>query len=139
MTWSNITYDKQLIGPVCQASLASFTVAATAPSSLGVGDIGYTKGDRRGALAPRPAATARRLLFFSNQHSTSSRSHLTVQRSEDGGVTWDPETLLIQEKSSAGYSSLVQGSVGDEKHSGVLFESDSGCIDFATFPIDFNN
>lgn len=100
-TWSNITFDRALIGPVCQGSLAAFNGS----------------------------------VYFSNPASPSSRSHLTVRRSGDGGLTW-PSKLEIQAGGSAGYSSLVQGSVGDAQHGGILYESTSpGCIDFATFPL----
>jgi len=100
-TWSNITFDQALIGPVCQGSLAAFSGS----------------------------------VYFSNPSSPSSRSHLTVRRSDDGGLTWSSK-LEIQEGKSAGYSSLVQGSVGDAEHGGILYESTSpGCIDFATFPL----
>lgn len=74
-------------------------------------------------------------VYFSNPASPSSRSHLTVRRSDDGGFTWLSK-LEIQEGASAGYSSLVQGSVGDADHGGILYESTSpGSIDFATFPL----
>merc|ERR1711957_209503 len=90
LTWSDITYDDTLIGPVCEGSLAA---------------IGSS-------------------VYFSNPASTRGRTHLTVRRSDDGGKTWS-RSLMIQEKASGGYTSLVQGSVGDEKHGGILFESSS--------------
>lgn len=101
LTWSSISYDSALKGPVCQGSLAS---------------IGSS-------------------VYFSNPASTSGRNHLTVKKSEDGGKTW-PASHLVQAGNSAGYSSLVQGTVQDQDHGGILYESTSGgCIDFKTFPL----
>merc|ERR1719345_469745 len=103
LTWTNITYDKALLGPVCQASLAS---------------IGKS-------------------VFFSNPADTHARDKLTVRRSDDGGRTW-VGSLLIQSGRSAGYSSLVKGTVLDADHSGILYESalQGGCIEFSTFALN---
>lgn len=101
LTWSDISYDSALIGPVCQGSLAA---------------IGSS-------------------VYFSNPASTSGRNHLTVKKSEDGGNTWSA-SHEVQSGTSAGYSSLVQGTVQDEEHGGIVYESTSaGCIDFKTFPL----
>lgn len=105
LTWSNVSYDSKLVGPVCQGSLATIS------------------GN----------------LYFSNPASNTTRSHLTVRRSDDGGHTWNSQ-LEIQAKPSAGYSSLLQGPVGGSTFGGILYESDStGCIDFATFPLDLKH
>merc|ERR1712194_857979 len=101
LTWSNITYDKTLIGPVCQGSLAA---------------IGES-------------------VFFSNPADPGGRDKISVRRSDDGGKTW-PVSLVIQDGGSAGYSSLVKGSIVDASHSGLLYESTAGgCIDFAIFSL----
>lgn len=101
-TWSKVSYDKMLVGPVCQGSLVAFGGS----------------------------------VFFSNQASATSRSHLTVRRSDDGGRTWKAK-LELQEGKSAGYSSLVGGPVGDGAHGGILYESVApGSIDFMVFPLD---
>lgn len=100
VTWSDLTYDSGLKGPVCEGSLAH---------------IGSS-------------------VYFSNPMSTS-RNHLTVRKSDDGGLTW-PTTFEIQSGSSAGYSSLVKGTVGDDSTGGILFESTvTGNINFGTFPL----
>lgn len=107
LSWSKISYDATLIGPVCQGSLAS--IAAS--------------------------------VYFSNPASKSSRSHLTVRKSDDGGRTW-PKALLIQEGNSAGYSSLVNGAIDGETGAtgGILYESTTqGAIDFTTFPLSFGD
>merc|ERR1712113_868074 len=90
LTWTAMTYDAELIGPVCQGSLA------TAGSSV----------------------------YFSNPATTSGRNHLTVRKSNDGGRTW-PSSLLIQEGSSAGYSSLVKGAIDGDSgtQGGILYEA----------------
>jgi sialidase-1 len=105
LTWTDISYDSALKGPVCQGSLAAFG--------------GH--------------------VYFSNPDSTSGRNHLTVKRSDDGGHSWTA-SYLIQAESSAGYSSLVQGTVGSDEKGGILFESSSnGCIDFKTFPLSMSS
>eukprot|EP00401_Gymnodinium_catenatum_P040850 CAMPEP_0117547076 /NCGR_PEP_ID=MMETSP0784-20121206/46934_1 /TAXON_ID=39447 /ORGANISM="" /LENGTH=410 /DNA_ID=CAMNT_0005343963 /DNA_START=133 /DNA_END=1365 /DNA_ORIENTATION=+ len=104
LTWTNVTFDKTLIGPACQGSLAA---------------IGGS-------------------VYFSNPASTTDRSSLTVRRSDDGGRTWTAK-LEIQKGVSAGYSSLVQGSVGDAMHGGILYESTTpGSLDFKVFPLDLH-
>eukprot|EP01047_Picozoa_sp_COSAG01_P036951 COSAG01_NODE_2908_length_6880_cov_42.122401_4_plen_221_part_00 len=104
--WTNVSYDKALVGPVCQGSLAS----------AGQDDV----------------------LYFSNPHSSTLRDNLTIQRSSDCGRNWQASKLLVQAASCAGYSSLVQGSVDKQKtRGGILYESHTGGIDFATFPLNF--
>ena len=104
-SWTNISYDSALVGPICQGSLA--------------------------AVSPN-------VLLFSNPRSPTLRVNITIQRSVDRGYHWQPSKLLVQAASSAGYSSLVQGSVDDARQrGGILLESSTGGIDFATFPLQF--
>jgi sialidase-1 len=77
LTWLPLEFDEALIEPVCQASL----IAAVAPGR---------KADGR--------------LLFSNPAATT-RTHMTVRLSEDGGRTW-PASQLVHEGPSA-YSSLA--------------------------------
>jgi hypothetical protein len=77
-------------------------------------------------------------VYFSNQRSATDRSHLTVQRSDDGGKSWVAQGVLVQPGLSSGYSSLVRGhAVGDDAHGGILYEAHGGGIAFATFPLYF--
>ena len=59
-------------------------------------------------------------LYQSNAASTTSRSHMTVKKSLDGGETWD-KGLLVHSGSS-GYSQLV--ALRDSGELGLLFEAD---------------
>eukprot|EP00930_Biecheleria_cincta_P045476 TRINITY_DN31339_c0_g1_i1.p1 TRINITY_DN31339_c0_g1~~TRINITY_DN31339_c0_g1_i1.p1 ORF type:complete len:355 (-),score=31.64 TRINITY_DN31339_c0_g1_i1:70-1134(-) len=102
LSWSNVSYDSKLFGPVCQGSLATIS------------------GN----------------LYFSNPASHTTRSHLTVRRSDDGGHTWNSQ-LEIQAERSAGYSSLLEGRIGVSNFGGILYESGAkGCVDFASFPLN---
>jgi len=75
-------------------------------------------------------------VFSSGPGNNTERANLTIQRSDDDGFTWVAQ-MVIQKNASSGYSSLVQGAVGDAFHGGILFEAtDAGCIDFAIFPLD---
>ena len=77
--------------------------------------------------------TFNNVTYFSNPRSTSGRNHLTVQRSDDDGATWD-HALLIQPGPSAGYSCLVKGEVKPGA-GGILFEGPvAGELLFALFP-----
>eukprot|EP00927_Polykrikos_kofoidii_P052829 TRINITY_DN4681_c0_g3_i1.p1 TRINITY_DN4681_c0_g3~~TRINITY_DN4681_c0_g3_i1.p1 ORF type:complete len:464 (+),score=53.37 TRINITY_DN4681_c0_g3_i1:188-1393(+) len=108
LTWTGTHFDGALKGPVCEASLAAFDV----------------KGQQR--------------LYFANPASTTSRSHLTVRMSLDGGSTW-PGSVEVQQQSSEGYSSLVQGTIdAGETKGGILYASSAGAgyIDFATFDLN---
>lgn len=100
LTWSNITYDAALVGPICEGSLA-------------------TIGNH---------------VYFSGPANRTSRSDLTIRRSDDGGSTW-AASLLITAETTQGYSSLIQGPVGDDAHGGILYESPGGGIDFLRFPL----
>lgn len=64
--------------------------------------------------------TNRQVLFFSNPKSSSRRHNLTIQASLDAGDSW-PENLqlLIDERDSYGYSSLVKT---DDHTIGILYE-----------------
>lgn len=102
VTWSNVSFDKSLVGDICQGSLAAFSGS----------------------------------VFSSGPGNNTDRADLTIKRSDDDGFTWVAQ-MVIQQTASGGYSSLVQGVVGDAFHGGILFEAtDEGCIDFATFPLD---
>jgi sialidase-1 len=61
LTWSTAVKDSNLIGPLCQASLSSFT-----------NSIDHDR-DR---------------LLFSNPPSATTRKNMTVRLSYDGGMTW---------------------------------------------------
>eukprot|EP01052_Picozoa_sp_SAG31_P062580 SAG31_NODE_21557_length_546_cov_1.129754_1_plen_87_part_10 len=87
-----MSYDRALVGPVCQGSLAS-------------------TGGQDGVL------------YFSNPHSPTLRDNLTIQRSNDCGRSWQASKLLVQAAGCAGYSSLVHGSVDEQKtRGGILYE-----------------
>lgn len=104
LTWSNLSYDSALRGPICQGSLAY---------------IGNS-------------------VYFTNPDSSSNRVNLTVKKSDDGGYSWT-NSYVFQEEASAGYSSLIQGTVGSQDAGGILFESSAiGCIDFKTFPLSMS-
>ena len=85
-SWSDLSFDKTLIEPVCQASL-----------------IGWH--DQEDSAQTR--------ILFSNPASQTQRHRLTVRSSSDGGKTW-PFSKVLNEGSSS-YSSLAQlddGSIG---------------------------
>jgi len=84
-SWSELSFDAQLIEPVCQASLI------TVPKSKGAPDV----------------------LLFSNPASTSKRVRMTIQASFDDGKTWPNQRELFAGPSA--YSCLTElgnGSVG---------------------------
>jgi sialidase-1 len=93
-TWTDLRFAATLIEPVCQASLIHATGSKEAPDTL----------------------------LFSNPASRSSRDHLTVRMSLDGGKTWPIHRLLHE--GPAAYSCLAvlpDGSMGclyeaGEKH-----------------------
>ncbi|MFN5641568.1 MAG: exo-alpha-sialidase [Sphingobacteriales bacterium] len=58
------------------------------------------------------------ILFFSNPNSSLSRINMSIRASKDFGDTW-PYSLLIDERSSFGYSVMVRL---DEKTIGLLYE-----------------
>ena len=110
LSWSNVSFDAALVGPVCQGALA--------------------------VISP-PGSPARGALYFSNPASATARANLTVRRSDDGGRTWGGGSVTIQAGVSSGYSSLLRRTIiGDDARSGILYEAtDKGCIDFSTFPL----
>ncbi|MFT3901959.1 MAG: exo-alpha-sialidase [Niabella sp.] len=64
--------------------------------------------------------TLKDVLFFSNMNNSDARTHLTIKASLDLGETWkSAHKLLIDERKSYGYSSLVQI---DENTIGILYE-----------------
>jgi sialidase-1 len=77
-TWSDLTFDEQLVEPVCQASL-----------------IRFGEADRRGGD----------VLLFSNPASKDRRVDMTVRASHDEGETWPVARTLYPGPSA--YSSLA--------------------------------
>lgn len=77
-TWSDFDVDRQLVEPLCQASLIA---------------------------APAIRDPDKVALFFSNPATRDKRRNLTVRASFDGGRTWP--TLRVVDPGSAAYSSLV--------------------------------
>lgn len=122
MTWSAVSFEPALPGPISQASLAalggSIFFANPASSKKGADPA----NDGKGGLVYLP----------------TTRVKLTVQRSDDGGRSWK-KLRVLREGRSWGYTSLVQGSLFDDAHSGVLYEAtDPGRpsgIDFAIFDL----
>ena len=91
-------------------------------------DLGQTwkkHSSDHGAL-PEPTCMASLIghkgeLYFSNPHHKSVRSHTTIQRSRDQGVTWSEKNhVLLDEGRGKGYSSLV---MIDDETIGILYES----------------
>ena len=98
-TWTeHPTTRKALPEPVCQASLLRVaSIKDGAPKSL---------------------------IAFFNPHSTKGRKDMTLQLSEDEGMSW-PRRQLINPATCCGYSSLA---MIDAKTIGVLYESNGGLI-----------
>ena len=72
-------------------------------------------------------------LYFSNPHHKSERSHLTIQRSPDGGKTWPPSNrLLLDERRGRGYSCLT---MVDSQSIGILYESSRANLLFQRIPL----
>jgi sialidase-1 len=101
-----VQYPEGLIDPNCQGSLISI------PSSSATTTSGVD-------------------LYLSNDNTTTSRSHLTVKKSSDNGVTWDEGRLIYE--GPTGYSQLVSwstktvtflttSSTSTSRVMGVLFE-----------------
>merc|ERR1712232_798799 len=105
LTWNDVYYDRTLVGPICQASLAA---------------IG-------------------KHVYFANPNHATRRKELTLRRSDDGGKSWS-RSLVLQEDESTGYSSIVHGTVRDDMHSGILYETagSPGTIEFRVFPLDLS-
>jgi sialidase-1 len=74
----------------------------------------------------------REVLFFSNPNSSTERKNLTIKASLDNGENWlSANQLLVDQRLSYGYSSLVQL---DEKTIGILYEG-VGDLLFAKYPV----
>jgi sialidase-1 len=74
----------------------------------------------------------REVLFFSNPNSSAERNNLTIKASLDDGENWLPANqLLVDQRTSYGYSSLVQL---DERTIGILYEG-VGDLFFAKYPV----
>jgi len=72
------------------------------------------------------------LLWFSNPDVTSTRSMMTVKRSQDQGITWpEQDHRLYDSRGGFGYSCL---SSVDDKHLGVIYEG-KGTMYFLRFPL----
>ncbi len=69
---------------------------------------------------------AGKLLLFSNPADAKERKNITVQISEDGGVTW-PRKLLLDEGIGWGYSCLT---MIDKNTVGILYESSQAHMTF---------
>lgn len=104
-TWEAHASNGQMIEPTCEASMIKIAAADN--------------------------VTGKDLILFSNPHSTSGRSHMTIQVSEDKAVTW-PYKLLFDAGGSLGYTCLTQI---DENTVGVVYECSRGSIVFQAFPI----
>jgi len=105
-------------------------------------DVSAGVGSEEAALLEKQGKTANlakigEVLYSSNPLATTGRTDLMVKRSTDNGQTWAEDGYLIQKDSSQGRSSLVSGKVGAERQGAVLYEQDSGNIDFKTFPLTF--
>ena len=75
------------------------------------------------------------VVYFSNPASNSGRQDTTVRCSTDNGATWSG-SRLIEPRASAGYSCLVAGALlSAPTRGGILFESVSSTIAFATFEL----
>lgn len=98
-TWTEHPSNrKTLPEPVCQASLLR---------------LDWTSGkEKKGRLA------------FLNPNVTRGRYNMTLQISEDDGLTW-PRKLRLYDPNCYGYSSLTL--IGDE-HLGALYETTGGLI-----------
>ncbi|MBP5689666.1 MAG: exo-alpha-sialidase [Bacteroidales bacterium] len=103
--WTAHASNGQLIEPTCEASLLHVNAS---DNVLG-----------------------KDLLLFSNPHSTTGRNKMTIQVSEDKGVTW-PHSLLIDAGGSLGYSCLT---MVDGSTVGILYESSRGNIFFQAIPL----
>ena len=77
-TWSPLTFEKQLIEPICQASLLSYT---------------------------RPGRKPGKIVLFSNPASKNSRSNMTVRLSRDQGRSWSASRTIAA--GPGAYSCLV--------------------------------
>lgn len=59
-------------------------------------------------------------LYLSNDNTTRGRTHITVKRSQDGGISWDSGKSIWNGPS--GYSQLVGWSTGNSNMLGLFFE-----------------
>jgi sialidase-1 len=77
--------------------------------------------------------TGKDMLIFCNPNTRQGRSHMTLKLSFDEGLTWPQKyQLLIDDGSSAGYSSLTQI---DRETIGVLYEGSHADICFRRIKI----
>jgi len=76
----------------------------------------------------------RHVLLFANPHSTTARTHQTIQVSFDDGRTW-PVThhLLLDEGRGAGYASLARV---DDRHVGIVYEGSRSHLVFEKFLLE---
>ena len=109
-TWGPLTFQPQLRGPVCQASLATTAAAGAAGAVL-----------------------------FSGPNSTAERASLVVRKSVDGGATWDHALSIDPGPAgySCLVAPLAQGCGDAAACGGVLYEAEGLVIRFARFPLGF--
>lgn len=111
-TWNEFDVDRQLVEPLCQASL----VAAPAAD--------------RSQVADNVDGPDKVVHFFSNPATRDKRRNMTVRASFDGGRTW-PNSRVV-DAGSAAYSSLA---VLPGARLGLLYErNDYRAITFVTLP-----
>ena len=97
-TWNEFDVDRQLVEPLCQASLVSAPVAVKSEDAGNADKV---------------------VLFFSNPATRDKRRNLTVRPSFDGGRTWPAQRVV--DPGSAAYSSLA---VLPDARLGLLYERD---------------
>lgn len=100
LTWTPHSSDKQLVEPVCMASVIK---------------------------VPAEQNSLRKdILLFSNPADEKARKNITIQLSLDGGVTWCGK-LLLDEGTGWGYSCLT---MIDRETVGILYESSQAHMTF---------
>lgn len=104
-SWSAHSSNGKMMEPTCEASMIHVNAA---DNSLG-----------------------QDLLLFSNPHSTSGRSNMSIQASLDKGETW-PYVTTVDAGSSLGYTCLT---MVDQSTVGILYESSRGNILFQAIPL----
>ncbi|WP_345232306.1 sialidase family protein [Olivibacter ginsenosidimutans] len=84
-------------------------------------------------IAYQQGREEKHLLFFSNPHSTTKRHRMTIQISDDEGLSWNKyRPLLLDEGSSRGYSCLTGI---DDETIGILYESSQADLVFQAIKI----
>lgn len=85
-------------------------------------------------------------LYYSGPDSASSRTNISIHRSDDSGATWDAHVFVANAPASAGYSCLVAGAqptmvVAGRPYGGILYEVGAAGneIFYRNFPLDLGN